>query len=77
MNMVYRSRSILWLEGPIDSAVGTFVAERDFLVWMLYNNVSICDLGAETTGLLYKGEKHQRLSLPCSMGRSTDGSQPI
>ena len=52
--------------GPIDRAVGAFVAERDFLVWLLQHNVSVCDLGAGTTALRYKGERHERPSMPCA-----------
>lgn len=39
----------------IDYAAGEFVTEKDFLVWMILNNVTVCDLGAETTAVLYKG----------------------
>lgn len=38
-----------------DYAAGEFVTEKDFLVWMISNNVTVCDLGAETTAVLYKG----------------------
>ncbi|KAL1523231.1 hypothetical protein AB1Y20_018182 [Prymnesium parvum] len=51
--------------GSIDREIGVFVAERDFLIWVLSNNISLCDLGADTTALLYKGEKHPRQSLSC------------
>ena len=32
-----------------------FRSEKDFLVWMILNNVTVCDLAAETTSILYKG----------------------
>eukprot|EP00966_Prymnesium_polylepis_P025610 590674-Prymnesium_polylepis.2 len=32
---------------------------------MLLHNVSVCDLGAGTIALRYKGERHERPSLPC------------
>ena len=49
----------------LDRTSGLFVAERDFLRWLLYSNVSVCDLGAGTTTLLYKGVRAPRPSLPC------------
>ena len=41
-----------------------FVTEKDFLVWLLYSNVTICDLdGSET--YLYKGRSLPRPTRPC------------
>ena len=49
----------------LDRAPNVFVAERDFLLWLLWNNVTVCDLGAQSTAILYKGVKTQRGSSPC------------
>ena len=47
-----------------DKEVGRFVTEKDFLVWLLHNNVTICDLdGGET--YLYKGRSIRRPTRPC------------
>ncbi|KAJ1620297.1 hypothetical protein T492DRAFT_1079012 [Pavlovales sp. CCMP2436] len=41
---------------PCGGAVdGQFITERDFVWWALLNNVSVCDLGAETAAVLHKG----------------------
>lgn len=48
-----------------DLVGNSFVAERDFLVWLLLNNVTICDLGAASRTLLYKGTRSPRPSRPC------------
>ncbi len=44
---------------------GVFRTEKDFLVWLLRNNVTVCDLGAGTTAVLYKGHLMKRASGPC------------
>ena len=49
----------------LDRTGTTFVAERDFLIWLLHRNVTVCDLGAGTSELLYKGVPTPRPSLPC------------
>jgi hypothetical protein len=42
---------------PCGGAVdGQFITERDFVWWTLVNNVSVCDMGAETTTVLHKGK---------------------
>ena len=43
-----------------DLVGNSFVAERDFLVWLLLNNVTICDLGAASRTLLYKGTRDRK-----------------
>ena len=58
----------------VDRQAGQFVAERDFLVWLLGNNVSVCDLGARTSALLYKGVRYARPSLPC--GHAAGAADP-
>ena len=50
----------------IDYMPGLFVTEKDFLVWLLMNNVSVCDLGAGTTSILYKGMYFDRPSRDCA-----------
>ena len=40
----------------IDLTAGVFVAERDFLIWLLLHNVTVCDLGGDITSMLFKGE---------------------
>ncbi len=45
----------------LDALSGHFVAERDFLAWLLAHNVSALDLGASTSALLWKGERHARV----------------
>lgn len=47
-----------------DMQRGTFVTEKDFLVWLLYNNVTVCDLDG-TDAYLYKGKSIARPTLPC------------
>ena len=44
----------------IDLAAGGFVAERDFLIWLLLHNVTVCDLGGGITSMLFKGAVAQR-----------------
>ena len=71
----FRFRVVAGLRSaPIDRAVGAFVAERDFLVWLLAHNVSVCDMGAGTVALLYKGERHLRPSLPCATLSASGGA---
>ena len=41
-----------------DYTRGDFRSEKDFLVWMILSNVTVCDLAAETTATLYKGLLH-------------------
>ena len=57
------------VQGPLSSPhdmSGSFVTEKDFLGWMINNHgIVICDLGAETTKILYKGRLMQRPSQPC------------
>lgn len=38
----------------VGSRDGVFVTERDFIVWLLVHNVTVCDMGAETSSLLSK-----------------------
>lgn len=58
----------------LDRVGGAFIAERDFLVHLLERNVTVCDLGAGTVALLYKGERHARPSFGCPRrGREAEG----
>ena len=52
---------------PLDRDPHTFVAERDFLLWLLWHNATVCDLGARTTRILYKGATAPRPSVPCAV----------
>ena len=54
----------------VDRQAGQFVAERDFLVWLLGNNVSVCDLGARTSALLYKGVRSRDRRCSAAMRRA-------
>ena len=53
----------------IDRAPKAFVAERDFLLWLLWHNVSVCDLGAGSDAILYKGARAPRPSMGCPWAR--------
>lgn len=44
---------------------GVFRTEKDFLTWLIRSNITVCDLGAGTTSVLYKGRKVVRESAPC------------
>lgn len=44
-----------------DYQPGLFVSEKDFAWWMIAHNVTVCDLGAGTSGVLLKGEVHPRI----------------
>lgn len=46
--------------GPRDYAPALFVTEKDFIDWMLLHNVTVCDLGAETAGVLTKTSRWKR-----------------
>ncbi|KAG8462642.1 hypothetical protein KFE25_004618 [Diacronema lutheri] len=48
------------MSGPKDFANGLFVTEKDFVDWLLRANVSLCDLGAETRGVLTKNGRWKR-----------------
>jgi hypothetical protein len=50
---------------PNDYKSGLFTTEKDFLVWMIMKNVTVCDLGAETTAVLYKGSSKLSSILKC------------
>jgi hypothetical protein len=42
---------------------GVFNTERDMMQWLLLHNVTICDVGAETTSVLHKdGFAHPRVA---------------
>jgi hypothetical protein len=41
------------------------VCLKDFLAWNIRNDVSVCDLGADTSAVLFKGEEMSRKSMPC------------
>jgi hypothetical protein len=51
---------------PLHTVTGMFVTEKDFLVWLIMNNVAVCDLGAGTTTIMYKGHYFARPSRDCS-----------
>ena len=58
----------------LDRSDGVFVAERDFLIWYLWHNITVCDLGARTTAILYKGSRAPRPSVACpTLSRGTTG----
>jgi len=44
---------------------GKFMTEKDFLSWMIMHNVTVCDLGAGTTQVAFKGVTTSRPSFPC------------
>ena len=48
--------------GRFDYVHGIFVSEKDFAGWMLAHNIVLCDLGAGTHELLWKGERRLRQS---------------
>eukprot|EP00965_Chrysotila_dentata_P024700 818591-Pleurochrysis_carterae.AAC.2 len=50
------------LAGRFDRANGRFVTEKDFLVWLLACNVTICDIGLETSQYFFQGQWHERRS---------------
>ena len=49
---------------------GFFASEKDWLVWLLAHNVSVCDLGSatNTTRFRYKGIGSQRRTRQCQAG---------
>ena len=47
-----------------DKRPGAFVTEKDFLVWLLYKNLTVCDLDG-TQDYLYKGRLLPRATRPC------------
>ena len=49
----------------LDRSANVFIAERDFLLWMLWHNVTVCDLGAGSNAILYKGVTTPRPSVHC------------
>lgn len=49
----------------VDRMPNVFVAERDFLIWLLWHNVTVCDLGGGGERILYKGVVSARPSVPC------------
>lgn len=51
---------------PIDMAEGFFCSEKDFLTWVIMHNITVCDLGGDTTKVIFKGIQVPRPSLGCS-----------
>ena len=49
------------LAGDIDKQAGAFITEKDLLVWLVFNNVTVCDLASPR--YLYKGRVEQRPGL--------------
>lgn len=58
-----RHRGILALR--TDYSHGKFVSEIAFPTWMIANNITLCDLGAGTTRVLWKGVAKGRMSVSC------------
>lgn len=58
-----RHRGVLALHSDYRS--GTFASEMSFLVWMIANNITLCDVGAGTTRVLWKGRSKGRASNSC------------
>ena len=52
-----------WCEGKDKRRC--FHSEKDFLVFLIANNVSVCDLGAGSTALNHKRAVKERASFPC------------
>ena len=42
-----------------------FAAETDFPAWLLYNNLTVCDLGGGTRWFSFRGHVVGRPSAPC------------
>ena len=55
--------------GPLalhtDYSHGKFLSEIAWPTWMIANNISLCDLGAGTTRVLWKGASKGRMSVSC------------
>ena len=56
----------------LDRSPEAFVAERDFLLWLLWHKVSVCDLGAGSDAILYKGMQARRPSMRCNAHAPVD-----
>jgi hypothetical protein len=52
---------------PVDYTPGVFANEKDFLTWLISRNITVCDIGAGTDAILYKGSVGGRQSAPCRM----------
>ena len=50
---------------PHDYDKGRFITEKDFLQLLVASGITVCDLGAGTASVLYKGERHLRPSMGC------------
>jgi len=61
----------------IDRAPGVFVAERDFLSFLLAHNVSVLDLRAGTRALLWKGERHELTSAARNSSSGHPSGHPV
>ncbi|GAB5369332.1 hypothetical protein AAMO2058_001395900 [Amorphochlora amoebiformis] len=51
---------ILGKKNPVNSAGYFKSTERDFLAWMIFNNVTLCDIGGGVRHILYKGKEKVR-----------------
>ncbi len=50
-----------------------FAAERDFIAWLLYNNITACDLSVGTH-MLFRGVAHARTPGVCRVEADAAGS---
>jgi hypothetical protein len=57
-----------------DYVNGVFKSEKDFLSWMIMNNITACTFGAGVQSFLYKGTHHGLRTSPCVRFKSAQAS---
>jgi len=54
-----------YLSNTADNKPNGFNTEKDFVGWLIKNDITVCDLGAGTDAVRYKGGYVKRRSLGC------------